>query len=75
MFEFNFLKMNTWIAYFIYLYLGLGLIWSLYFVFIGVNKLDADMKSASLSMRLILIPGSIGLWPLLMYKTLNTNTL
>jgi glycerol-3-phosphate acyltransferase PlsY len=50
------------------IYLVIGLIFSLWFVFKGARQLDENLSGASISVRLLLIPGSIALWPLLLYK-------
>lgn len=50
------------------LYLILGFIFSLWFVFKGAHRLDENLSGASTSIRLLLIPGTIGLWPILLYK-------
>jgi len=50
------------------IYLVIGLIFSLWFVFKGVHQLDENLSGASTSVRLLLMPGSIALWPLLLYK-------
>ncbi len=57
----------------IYLYLGVGVIFAVWFVFKGVNQVDPLMHEASLATRLILIPGSAGLWVVLLIKWLKTQ--
>jgi hypothetical protein len=46
-------------------YLGLGLIFALAFVTRGVGRVDAAAAAGSLGFRLLLVPGSATLWPLL----------
>lgn len=49
-------------------YLVMGLVFSLYFSFSGVKKIDGLAKNSSFGFKLIIIPGSILLWPLLVIK-------
>ncbi|WP_350292945.1 hypothetical protein [uncultured Croceitalea sp.] len=55
------------------LYFGLGLIFGLYFVFIGGTKLDSFLKDSKKIVRLLLFPGVIATWPFLLRKLLNTE--
>ncbi|WP_350290550.1 hypothetical protein [uncultured Croceitalea sp.] len=55
------------------LYFGLGLIFGLYFVFIGATKLDSFLKDSKKMVRLLLFPGVIATWPFLLRKLLNTE--
>ncbi len=56
-----------------YLYFGMGLLFGLWFVFRGVDKLDHNMHGASWRTRLLLLPASAGLWIVLLFKLLKTN--
>lgn len=47
------------------LYLGVGLLFGLTFITWGVERLDHATKGTSWVFRLLLLPGSIVLWPLL----------
>lgn len=58
----------TILVYLFYFYLLIGLIFGIWFVFSGVNKLDEGMKDAGWVLRLMLIPGSMGLWPVLINR-------
>lgn len=52
-------------------YLGVGLLFALPFVFIGVAKIDAPTAAAGFWFKLILIPGSTVFWPLLLKRWLR----
>lgn len=54
-----------------YAYLGLGLIFGLWFVFKGAEQLDENMHGTSRAARLLLLPASIALWVLLLNKCLK----
>ena len=56
------------IAGFLYLYLFIGLLFSIAFAFWGAKRLDTGMKQASWGIKLLLIPGGIALWPILLRK-------
>ena len=52
-------------------YLLAGLIYALYFTIIGVQKLDKDAMESNWKFRLIIIPGVLLLWPLLIVKKIS----
>ncbi len=60
-------------AYAFYLYLLIGLLFAIWFTFRGVAKVDTAMKEASWKVRLLLLPGSMALWPVLLNKYLKTR--
>ncbi|MCG8475977.1 MAG: hypothetical protein MI784_10950 [Cytophagales bacterium] len=45
-----------------------GLAFAVYFFFKGSIVLDEQMKGASWTMRLLLVPASVALWGILMYR-------
>jgi hypothetical protein len=47
------------------IYLLLGLVFSIPFVIAGVGKIDLHAKHGSWGFRILIIPGSVMLWPLL----------
>ncbi|MEK6151779.1 hypothetical protein WIW50_00880 [Flavobacteriaceae bacterium 3-367] len=49
-------------------YAGVGLLFGLYFFFKGAAQIDPVISDSKWTVRLLLIPGSIGLWPLLLAK-------
>lgn len=59
------------LLYLLYAYLGLGLIFGLWFVFKGANSLDEQLHGASWRTRLLLLPGSMALWVVLLNKWLK----
>ena len=54
-----------------YGYWLLGTVFGLYFVSWGAARLDDEAKTMSWPVRLLLLPGSIALWPLLLGKLLK----
>ena len=53
------------------LYLGFGLIFAIPFVFAGIKSVDSHTTHSSWGFRLLLIPGSMAFWPLLLRRWLN----
>ena len=47
------------------LYLAAGLVFGLAFVTLGVQRVDDDAKGGSVGFRILILPGTILLWPLL----------
>lgn len=54
-------------------YAVLGVLFALAFVSVGVSKIDPEAQGTKLGFRLIIIPGVIAFWPLLL-KRLNGAT-
>ncbi len=51
-------------------YLILGLIFSVAFISRGCQRIDSDAKDAGFGFRLLIIPATVALWPLLLNKWL-----
>jgi hypothetical protein len=47
------------------IHLGLGFIFSIFFVTKGVGKIDPTAKAGTIGFRLLIIPGTMAFWPLL----------
>lgn len=65
--------LNIFVGLF-YLYLGIGFVFGLWFVFKGVNKVDPGIEGADWKLRLLLLPGSAGLWPIMLQKFLKKRS-
>jgi hypothetical protein len=52
-------------------YLLCGLVFAIPFVFLGVGKIDPHAAHGSWGFRLLIIPGTIFLWPLLASRWLS----
>ena len=57
-----------------YSYLLVGLLVAAAFLWRGVSRIDPVAKGSGLGFRLLLIPGSIFLWPLLLLRWLGGRT-
>lgn len=49
-------------------YLLIGIIFYFPFIKKGVHKIDDGVKAAPLSMKILIFPGTVALWPLLLKK-------
>jgi len=54
-------------------YLILGVVFAIAFVLLGIEKVDATAHGSTVGFRLIIIPGVILLWPILLRKWLSTT--
>ena len=52
-------------------YLAIGFLFALAFVWKGIGKVDNDATSASVGFRLLILPGSMVLWPVLLRRWLK----
>jgi sulfite exporter TauE/SafE len=53
------------------LYFAIGALFALLFVFFGAQKIDPAAKTMPVRARLLILPGTIGLWPLMALKWLR----
>ncbi len=51
-----------------YAYLIVGFIFGLWFIFKGVQKVDHGMKEVKWILRLMILPGTMILWPVMLQK-------
>lgn len=61
----------TWIVSLIGLYALVGLLVALPFAFLGVQKIDPAAREGTWGFRLLLIPGAVLFWPLLLNRWLR----
>jgi hypothetical protein len=52
-------------------YLVCGLVFALPFVFYGVKQIDPHAANGSWGFRLLIIPGTMAFWPLLLFRWLR----
>ncbi|MCA8900338.1 MAG: hypothetical protein KDA53_03725 [Hyphomonas sp.] len=50
------------------LYFAVGAVVAIVFVSGGAGRIDPDAKSMPLQARLLVFPGAMGLWPLILFK-------
>jgi hypothetical protein len=49
-------------------YLGIGLLFAVPFVLIGVERVDPAARGATWGFRVLILPGAAALWPLLLAR-------
>jgi uncharacterized membrane protein YphA (DoxX/SURF4 family) len=54
-------------------YLIGGIIFAVIFIVKGVDKLDESARGSSIGFRIIIIPGTVIFWPLLLKKWLDSQ--
>ncbi len=56
-----------------YIYLVIGLIFSIFFLLIGFKRMDSIGNSSSVLTKVFWLPGFIFLWPLLLTKYITSK--
>ena len=54
-------------------YVTLGLLFAIFFVFVGGTKIDPLLKDSKKRFRIILFPGIIAIWPFLVAKLFKSK--
>jgi len=49
-------------------YCGLGLIFAVPFVCVGVQRLDSEAQGSGIAFRLLILPGVAAFWPMFLYR-------
>jgi hypothetical protein len=57
----------------ILIYLAIGLVFGIYFFIRGAAQMDELIKDSKWTVRLLFVPGAIGLWPILFLKLINIS--
>jgi len=57
------------------IYLGCGLIFAIPFILKGVTVIDEEAEGSSIGFRIIIIPGVVVFWPLLLKKWVQTKSI
>lgn len=60
----------VWLTRLLAGYAGIGFLFALYFVFRGVNRIDPNAKQGTWGFRVLIFPGSLIFWPLLVKRLL-----
>ena len=56
------------IVYGLEVYVGLGLVFALVFVCVGVQNLDSEAQGSGIGFRLLILPGVAAFWPMLLSR-------
>ena len=49
-------------------YAGLGLIFAVLFVWVGVHRLDSEAQGSGIAFRLLILPGVTAFWPMFLLR-------
>jgi hypothetical protein len=49
-------------------YAGLGLIFAVPCVCVGVQRLDSEAQGSGIAFRLLILPGVVAFWPMLLHR-------
>lgn len=52
-------------------YMGIGLLFAVFFVFFGVARVDPEAGEMPVAVRLLILPGCVIMWPLMLSKWLR----
>ncbi|MBL0182535.1 MAG: hypothetical protein IPP96_09635 [Chitinophagaceae bacterium] len=52
-------------------YLVMGMIFAIFFLSRGIEKMDTAAHGSGFGFRMIILPGTIALWPVLLKKWMN----
>jgi len=55
-------------VYSLYAYTALGVAFALAFVTVGVKRIDVQAVGSNVGFRLLIFPGSVAFWPLLLRR-------
>lgn len=61
----------NWIVGALGVYVAIGLLFAIAFVWIGVARVDPGARGAPIGFRLLIFPGTVALWPLLARRWLG----
>jgi hypothetical protein len=64
-------RIAEWIVLLIGTYAAIGLVFGIAFVFAGAKRVDPVAQTAGFGFRLMILPGSAALWPVLLRKWLR----
>jgi len=56
------------VVYALEIYTGLGLIFAVLFVWIGVQRLDSEAQGSGVGFRLLILPGVTAFWPMFLLR-------
>jgi hypothetical protein len=62
------LELARWIVGILLGYLGAGLVFAPFFVAFGVGRIDPAARGSTWGFRLMIVPGVVALWPLLLRR-------
>jgi hypothetical protein len=68
-------EIATWLVRALGLYAALGLLFAIAFVTRGIERVDSGAHGSGWGFRLIVLPGVVALWPLLLSRWMSRTAL
>ncbi len=65
------LTLATWLVNALAVYATVGLVFAIAFVWKGAGKIDPAVASGTIGFRLLILPGTVALWPILARRWLH----
>ena len=65
------LTVATWLVNILAIYAAVGVVFAFAFVWKGVGKIDPAAARGTIGFRLLIIPGTVALWPILARRWLR----
>jgi hypothetical protein len=62
------IELARWIVAILFTYLGVGVVFAPIFVLFGVHRIDPGAHGSTWGFRLMIVPGVVLLWPLLLRR-------
>lgn len=59
---------------FLGIYVAFGILFGLYFLFLGANKIDPILANGKKGVRVLLFPGVVATWPLFIKKAFKSKS-
>jgi hypothetical protein len=59
------MQVAEWLINLLGVYTGIGLLFAIAFLTVGISQVDPDSKGSGVGFRLIILPGVAALWPVL----------
>ncbi|MEM7610333.1 MAG: hypothetical protein AAF270_01560 [Pseudomonadota bacterium] len=69
------IQLAQWVTTILALYSLAGLVVGLFFVALGVTRVDPAARGTGVGFRLLLLPGSVLLWPMLLLRWIKPKQL
>ena len=67
-------QIAAWVVRGLAVYGAVGVVFALFFVFAGVHRIDSVARESTWGFRVMILPGSVALWPLLLKRWLRRES-
>jgi len=64
-------RVSSWIVIALGTYALVGMLFAIAFVTVGVRRVDSGAEGTGVGFRLVILPGSIAFWPLLLRRWIS----